>query len=100
MPSITKRTYTERAAAHPIAVAQQLLECIDRKKSNLCVSVDVPNKASLLRIAAAAGPYCCCIKVNFLPAPSLSQGQTELILLLGSFARPISTSSPTLTTIS
>lgn len=81
MPSITKRTYTERAAAHPIAVAQQLLECIDRKKSNLCVSVDVPNKASLLRIAAAAGPYCCCIKVSSQPSPSLLETKFELILL-------------------
>jgi orotidine-5'-phosphate decarboxylase len=64
MPSITKRTYSERASQHPIAVARQLLECIDRKKTNLCVSVDVTTKASLLRIAAAAGPYCCCIKVG------------------------------------
>lgn len=64
MPSVTKQTYADRAAAHPIPVAQQLLAVCDRKKTNLCVSVDVTSKASLLRIADAAGPYCCCIKVR------------------------------------
>ena len=64
MPSITKRTYADRAAAHPIPVAQQLLAVCDRKQTNLCVSVDVTSKQSLLRIADAAGPYCCCIKVR------------------------------------
>ena len=64
MPSITRRTYASRAAAHPIPVAKQLLECMDRKKTNLCVSVDVTKKTDLLRIANASGPYCCCIKVS------------------------------------
>ncbi|SCV74287.1 BQ2448_6719 [Microbotryum intermedium] len=65
MPSsITKLTYSQRAELHPIKVAQQLLSCIERKKSNLCVSVDVTTKASLLRIVNAAGPYCCCIKTH------------------------------------
>ncbi|GAA5910823.1 orotidine-5'-phosphate decarboxylase [Sporobolomyces salmoneus] len=64
MPSITTRTYASRAAAHPIPVAKQLLECMDRKQTNLCVSVDVTKKADLLRIANASGPYCCCIKTH------------------------------------
>ncbi|GAA5870261.1 hypothetical protein JCM3774_004626 [Rhodotorula dairenensis] len=64
MPSVTKRTYADRAASHPIPVAQQLLAVCDRKQTNLCVSVDVTSKASLLRIADAAGPYCCCIKTH------------------------------------
>lgn len=64
MPSVTKRTYADRAANHPIPVAQQLLAVCDRKRTNLCVSVDVTSKASLLRIADAAGPYCCCIKTH------------------------------------
>ncbi|KDE02987.1 hypothetical protein MVLG_06487 [Microbotryum lychnidis-dioicae p1A1 Lamole] len=65
MPSsIAQLTYAQRAASHPIKVAQQLLSCIERKKSNLCVSVDVTTKSSLLRIANAAGPYCCCVKTH------------------------------------
>ncbi|GAA5855679.1 hypothetical protein JCM9279_003301 [Rhodotorula babjevae] len=64
MPSITKRTYGSRAAAHPIPVAQQLLACCERKQTNLCVSVDVTKKAALLRIADAAGPYICCVKTH------------------------------------
>jgi len=64
MPSITLRTYASRATAHPIPVAKQLLECMDRKQTNLCVSVDVTKKADLLRIANASGPYICCVKVS------------------------------------
>ena len=64
MSSITKSSYSDRAAAHPIAVAQLLLATMARKSTNLCVSVDVTKKASLLRIADAVGPLCCCIKVS------------------------------------
>ncbi|GAA5828626.1 hypothetical protein JCM5353_004329 [Sporobolomyces roseus] len=64
MPSITLRTYASRATAHPIPVAKQLLECMDRKQTNLCVSVDVTKKADLLRIANASGPYICCVKTH------------------------------------
>lgn len=64
MPSVAQRTYKSRAASHPVAVARELLACIDRKSTNLCVSVDVPTKQSLLRIVDAAGPYCCCVKVH------------------------------------
>lgn len=64
MPSITTRTYSSRAASHPVAVARELLAVMDRKSTNLCVSVDVTTKKSLLRIVEAAGPYCCCIKVR------------------------------------
>lgn len=69
MPSITTRTYGSRASAHPIPVAQQLLACCERKKTNLCVSVDVTKKAALLRIADAAGPYICCVKVRCRAVP-------------------------------
>ncbi|KAM0756142.1 Orotidine 5'-phosphate decarboxylase [Meredithblackwellia eburnea MCA 4105] len=64
MSSITLKSYKERAAAHPIAVARDLLACMDRKQTNLCVSVDVTNKKNLLRIVDAAGPYCCCVKTH------------------------------------
>ncbi|GAA6062499.1 hypothetical protein JCM10212_006348 [Sporobolomyces blumeae] len=64
MPSITKRTYADRAESHPVPVAQQLLACMDRKRTNLCVSVDVTTKSDLLRITNAAGPYICCVKTH------------------------------------
>ncbi|KAM0787590.1 hypothetical protein ACM66B_003659 [Microbotryomycetes sp. NB124-2] len=64
MASITKRTYEQRAQAHPVSSGRALLECIARKRTNLCVSVDVTSKQSLLRIANAAGPHCCCIKTH------------------------------------
>jgi orotidine-5'-phosphate decarboxylase len=66
MTSITKLSYAERASNHPIAVAKELLNLINRKSTNLCVSVDVTTKASLLRIVDAAGPYICCVKVRCL----------------------------------
>ena len=78
MPSITKRTYGSRAAAHPIPVAQQLLACCERKQTNLCVSVDVTKKAALLRIAAAAGPYICCVKVRSSPCRCAFAAGSEL----------------------
>lgn len=96
MPSITKRTYADRAAVHPIPVAQQLLAVCDRKQTNLCVSVDVTSKQSLLRIADAAGPYCCCIKVH-LPTPARIMRMGKLTKRV---CRRISTLSRTLTATS
>lgn len=66
MPSITERTYGARAQVHPSKIASELLQLIERKSTNLCVSVDVTTKKSLLRIVEAAGPYCCCIKVRLV----------------------------------
>lgn len=64
MSSITKSSYEERCNQHPIKVAKELLSIIVKKQSNLCVSVDVTTKSSLLRIVNAVGPHCCCIKVS------------------------------------
>ena len=56
----------ERAERHPNEVARHLLQRMASKKSNLCVSVDVTDKASFLRIVDAVGPYVCLIKVRLL----------------------------------
>jgi orotidine-5'-phosphate decarboxylase len=64
--SVTRRSYAERAKGHKIAVARTLFETIERKSTNLCVSVDVTDKASFLRIVDAVGPFCCLIKVCVL----------------------------------
>jgi len=71
-----------RQADHPARLApSQLLATIERKKSNLCISVDVTTKANLLRIADAAGPYMCCIKVS--RTPKTHQVSAEIVELTG-----------------
>ncbi|TFK55989.1 orotidine-5'-monophosphate decarboxylase [Heliocybe sulcata] len=58
------RTYGHRANNHPNAAARQLLETIDRKKTNLCVSVDVTRKADFLAIIDLVGPFSCLVKTH------------------------------------
>jgi orotidine-5'-phosphate decarboxylase len=55
-------TYSARAARHSNPAARQLLEVIERKQSNLCVSVDVVKKADFLAIIDAVGSYAALIK--------------------------------------
>jgi orotidine-5'-phosphate decarboxylase len=57
-------TYSARAAQHKNALAKQLLELMERKKTNLAVSIDVTKSEELLRIADEAGPYICIVKVG------------------------------------
>jgi orotidine-5'-phosphate decarboxylase len=57
-------TYEERTKNFSNPTARSLLEIMSRKKTNLCVSVDVTTKASLLRIADAAGPSVCVVKAS------------------------------------
>ena len=67
------KSYGARAEAHPSEVARSLLSLMDRKQTNLCVSVDVTKKAAFLRVVDAVGPFVCLIKVptqqrtSFLP---------------------------------
>ena len=62
--SLASQTYGQRASNHQNAAAKALLELMHRKRTNLCVSVDVTKKESLLRIIDAAGPSVCLVKVN------------------------------------
>ncbi|KAH9899936.1 Orotidine 5'-phosphate decarboxylase [Cubamyces lactineus] len=64
MASILKQTYSQRAANHTNPAAKALLETIERKRSNLCVSVDVTKKADFLRIIDVVGPYICLVKTH------------------------------------
>lgn len=63
MPS-PNATYAERARAHKHPLARQFLELVERKQSNLCLSIDVTKSADLLRIVEAAAPYLCMVKVS------------------------------------
>ncbi|KAH9844232.1 Orotidine 5'-phosphate decarboxylase domain-containing protein [Rhodofomes roseus] len=64
MPSVQKQTYAQRASKHANPAAKALLETIERKKSNLCVSVDVTKQADFLRIIDVVGPYICLVKTH------------------------------------
>lgn len=63
---IAAQTYAQRAAKHANPAAKALLEIIERKKSNLCVSVDVTDRDEFLKIIDTVGPYVCLIKVRDL----------------------------------
>ncbi|KAH6915350.1 orotidine-5'-phosphate decarboxylase [Coprinopsis sp. MPI-PUGE-AT-0042] len=62
--SAYKRSYGERSKIFSNPAAVQLLETIERKQSNLCVSVDTPKSEDFLAIIDAVGPYVCLIKAN------------------------------------
>ncbi|KAI0327114.1 Orotidine 5'-phosphate decarboxylase [Cubamyces sp. BRFM 1775] len=64
MASILRQTYSQRAATHTNPAAKALLETIERKRSNLCVSVDVTKKEDFLRIIDVVGPYICLVKTH------------------------------------
>ena len=59
------QSYGARAAKHQNPAAQALLITMDRKKTNLCVSIDVTTKSAFLAIVDAVGPYVCLIKACF-----------------------------------
>jgi hypothetical protein len=62
--SATTQTYAARAASHSNPAAKRLLELMDRKKTNLCVSVDVTTAQEVLDIVKAVGPSVCMVKVS------------------------------------
>lgn len=57
-------SYAAREQNFQNAAAKSLLKCMERKKSNLCVSVDVTKKESVLRVVEAVAPYVCLIKAS------------------------------------
>lgn len=57
------KTYAQRAQAHKHPLAKQLLELMERKRTNLALSVDVTSSKELLRIVEAAAPHLCIVKV-------------------------------------
>jgi orotidine-5'-phosphate decarboxylase len=59
-------TYADRAKNHINPAARHLLETIERKRSNLCVSVDVTSSKDFLSIIDAVGPYVSLIKAGLL----------------------------------
>jgi len=58
------KSYAERARISQNPLTKRILEIIEKKKSNLCVSVDLIKKQEFLELIDKVGPYVCCIKVN------------------------------------
>ena len=60
------RSYGERAIKFTNPTAKLILDTMERKKTNLGVSVDVTKTQDLLAIIDVVSPYVCLIKVNLL----------------------------------
>lgn len=75
-PNFAQQTYAQRAGNFSNAAAKQLLETIERKKSNLCVSVDVTKSSDFISVIDTVGPYVALIKVS---APKILCGYGSLL---------------------
>jgi orotidine-5'-phosphate decarboxylase len=68
-----KRPYGHRALEQKNPAAKLLLETMERKKSNLAVSVDVTKAKDFLAIVDVVGPFVCLIKaISLSPERSAS----------------------------
>lgn len=63
-PNFAQETYAQRAGNFSNVAAKQLLETMERKKSNLCVSVDVTKSSDFISVIDTVGPYVALIKVS------------------------------------
>ncbi|KAF9534218.1 humps family-domain-containing protein [Crepidotus variabilis] len=63
-PGVQTRSYGQRARNAKNPAAKTLLDTMERKKTNLAVSVDVTKSEDLLAIIDAVGPYVCLIKTH------------------------------------
>ncbi|KIK30431.1 hypothetical protein PISMIDRAFT_293887 [Pisolithus microcarpus 441] len=62
MPAPHLQSYKDRAAKHSNPAARALLQCMEAKKSNLAVSVDVTTTKDFFDIIEVVAPYVCLIK--------------------------------------
>ncbi|RDB22768.1 Orotidine 5'-phosphate decarboxylase [Hypsizygus marmoreus] len=64
MPYPYQQSYAQRALKQTNSTAKLLLETMERKKSNLAVSVDVTKTKDFLAIIDVVGPFVCLIKTH------------------------------------
>ena len=57
-------SYEERASLVKHRVARNLLNIVKKKKTNLCVAIDVTTTAELLRLTRAVAPFVCAVKTH------------------------------------
>lgn len=67
--SPTTSTYASRAQSHPTALGRKLLSIMSRKKTNLCISLDIPSPTAILSLLADIGPYICLAKTHIDAIP-------------------------------
>ncbi|KAE8538366.1 orotidine 5'-phosphate decarboxylase [Cryptococcus gattii VGV] len=60
----TLKTYASRIALHTNPTAQRILTIMDRKRTNLCVSVDVTRADEVLEIVRMVGASVCMVKTH------------------------------------
>ena len=65
-PANYNQSYGERATKFTNPTAKLILDTMERKKTNLGVSVDVTKTHDLLAIIDVVSPYVCLIKVKLL----------------------------------
>ncbi|CAG8622673.1 988_t:CDS:2 [Paraglomus brasilianum] len=78
------KTYAERVENFQNETARKLLQCIERKKSNLCVAVDVTRKTELLDIVDKVGPYVCLLKdfvIGFVAGRKLTGDDEDFVVM-------------------
>jgi orotidine-5'-phosphate decarboxylase len=73
-----RATYGARAVQAQCALGRALLGLMERKRTNLCVAVDVTSSAELIRLARVLGPYICVLKVCEGTAGALGARHTWL----------------------
>ncbi|KAJ3710422.1 orotidine-5'-monophosphate decarboxylase [Lentinula raphanica] len=66
MSSFLRQTYGQRIQNHTNPAAKLLLETMERKKTNLAVSVDVVKSKDFLAIIDAVGPFVCLTHIDIL----------------------------------
>ncbi|KAJ3812172.1 orotidine-5'-monophosphate decarboxylase [Lentinula lateritia] len=66
MASFLRQTYGQRIRNHTNPAAKLLLETMERKRSNLAVSVDVTKSKDFLAIIDAVGPFVCLTHVDII----------------------------------
>jgi orotidine-5'-phosphate decarboxylase len=65
--SKARLSYSARIPYQNNAAAVKLLELMERKKTNLCVSVDVTKGEDMLEVVRRVGKSCCMIKASLVP---------------------------------
>ncbi len=64
IPQYTRISYAHRIADFSNATARKLLEIIERKKTNLCVSADVTSCKELISLIHQIGDHICILKTH------------------------------------
>lgn len=73
----TLKTYASRIPLHTNPTARRILSIMDRKRTNLCVSVDVTKAAEVLEVVRRVGASVCMVKVRLYTGGGAGEGQRE-----------------------